>query len=286
MASSTNHTKRQGPPPGMNKLPDPPHEEGTMHALVAPAVVLTLGAMLLVPAPGVATGFWPWAPTSLVLFAGLFVLVTLHSGKVLQHLKRMRQNRDETLEAQRTELETARRLYRRLMGIHGSCLTMATKSTPKSLYNRITQICFDTFDCERASLLTVDPETKELVVRSAVGYGDIDLVLEARQPVGDGIAGWVAEHRKPLILGPKVDTKKFWKFVPQVEPIHSAMAAPITMHDRMLGVLCISSKSENTSYNQEDLRALQVLAWNAGIHIRHLVGDPVEIADRATRKIA
>jgi len=206
-----------------------------------------------------------WPHANLTLLGGLSLLIYAAWGYVVVRGKQTDRRILDLAGDQVAGLNRTRLQHRRLMDICVASRTLVRYTAAEALGNRLAQICFDVFDCERASVMLIDPASSELVVRGAVGHGDMDLVLGARQSVGDGIAGWVAEHRKPILLGPQVDVHKFWRFKPKVEPIHAAMAAPIVLRDRILGVLCVSSRLPEIAYHQEDLRTLQVLAWNAAM---------------------
>lgn len=242
------------------------------------SITVLAGALyLLLSSPHQALASWPHA--NLTLLGGLSLLVYTAWGYVVTLGKRTDRRVLELGAEQESDLARSRGHHRRLMEICVASRTLARYTTDEALGSRLAQIGFDVFDCERASVMLIDPPTGELVVRGAVGHGDMDLVLGARQEVGDGIAGWVAEHRKPILLGPQVDVHKFWRFKPKVEPIHAAMAAPIVFRDRVLGVLCVSSRQPGTVYHQDDLRTLQVLAWNAAMAmLRPLDGSALEDA--------
>ena len=62
----------------------------------------------------------------------------------------------------------------------------------------ISQTCKTTFEGEQVSLMLVDREQEDLVVRSATGHESPERVLGQRAKIGHGIAGWVAEHRQPV----------------------------------------------------------------------------------------
>ncbi len=47
------------------------------------------------------------------------------------------------------------------------------------------------------------------------------------------------------------------------------MVVPIVLRDELVGVLNVSSQSEEVDYDEEDVRALEVFAENVGTCIRH-----------------
>jgi transcriptional regulator with GAF, ATPase, and Fis domain len=220
---------------------------------------------------------WPWPHTDVTLLGGLIVAAFAFSIYASVRHRRFRRRRNEIVRGQKQILSNFERYYNQLIELNKVSRTMASKTTPQSLFNRITQICFETFDCERVSIMAVDTDKKELTVRSAAGHGNMDLVMGSRQGVGDGVAGWVAEHRRPLLLGPQVNASKFWRFRPKSEQIYSAMVVPVVFREQLYGVLCVSSRNAEVTYTQEDLRVLEVMAWNAAVCVRHieLLGIPL-----------
>jgi transcriptional regulator with GAF, ATPase, and Fis domain len=200
--------------------------------------------------------------------------------------RRLEARRAQLIDTHHRSLVHLQKYYDQLIDLHKVSRTLASKTTPATLFNRIAQICFEIFDCERVSIMVVDADKHELEVKAAVGHGDMNLVLGARQGIGDGVAGWVAEHRRPLLLGPQINVEKFWRFKPKNEVIFSSMAVPVMFREKLYGVLCVSSRTQEIFYSQDDLRIVEVMAWNAAVSIRHveLLGVTLgSLAERGSR---
>ncbi len=271
-ASNKPKTKRPDPLQVLDQLERVTRDIGLKLLIIATAVVIGLGIVIFFPATERAVAMLPVGVP--ILFTAL-LLTVLAAGLYSQlRLRKLARCHRLNLEAQGAEIARVEALYNRLKELNDSCRTLASRDDPGALYNRITQICFDNFACERVSLMLLDQKAGELEVRSAIGHGDMDLVLGARQSVGDGIAGWVADHNKPLLLGPDANIKKFWGHKPQKDPIHSAMSVPVALPEGLLGVLCMSTSSRDVEYCQEDLHTLQVLTWSAAFHIRQVKSVP------------
>jgi GAF domain-containing protein len=65
---------------------------------------------------------------------------------------------------------------------------------------------------DRVSILLVDRGKKVLVVRAAVGYANE--VFDLRIPLGNGITGWAAEHRKTLRVNNVLQDTRYIEAVP------------------------------------------------------------------------
>ena len=159
--------------------------------------------------------------------------------------------------------------HRRLEGILTISRTIGAENDPMQLFEAITDICRKTYDCDQVSLMKLDPETGELRVAAASGHRNIDEVRTARVKLGEGISGWVAEHREPVILGPQVDARRFTGLSVPQHKLSSAMVVPIILRDELFGVLSVSTRSRRMRFDHEDLETLLVFAETAGIVSRH-----------------
>lgn len=162
-----------------------------------------------------------------------------------------------------------KRQHQRLLAILTVNRIMGAENDPRTIFDAITDICRRTYACDQVSLMLVDHETRLLSVRSASGHRDLTVVLGSQQEVGTGIAGWVADSQKPLILGPNIDTSEFKDFEAKVDDLAAAMVVPIVIRRELFGVLSVSTRSKKVRYTDEDLEALQVFAETAGICCRH-----------------
>ncbi len=105
-------------------------------------------------------------------------------------------------------------------------------------------------------------------MQSAKGNGDVSRALGSREAVGGGIAGSVAEAGEPRILG-TADMSDLPKSKNEGAPLSEAMVVPILVRGELVGVLNVGTTAHNVHYDDEDLKALQVFAENAGSCIRH-----------------
>jgi Nif-specific regulatory protein len=126
----------------------------------------------------------------------------------------------------------------------------------------------EAFPCDRASLMLYNDKTSKLVVRAASG-GDVSRMLGAEQTIGDGVAGWAAQHKRALILGREKEFKENPSLKLTSSSLVAAMVVPIILRDELVGVINVSSQSPTVEYRDDDLQALQVFAENAGACIRH-----------------
>jgi K+-sensing histidine kinase KdpD len=114
------------------------------------------------------------------------------------------------------------------------------------------------------SVMLMDEEKQNLRIAASVGLDESDRPLI---PIGEGVAGWVAEFREPIILRGDVVDPRFRRFVPKDRRVRWAMSAPLYGRDEPVGVLNVSVSEGNRAYTEHDLRALTVFADHAAIAI-------------------
>jgi putative methionine-R-sulfoxide reductase with GAF domain len=211
---------------------------------------------------------WPWAKTDRLLLTGLSMIVLMFVAYMTQQQRHVMAMHKKL---QILQDESAKRLHNytsRIYALSSVGHLMGAVSDLQSVFDAITGMCTKTLGCDRASLMICDKETKELVVRSVSGTSQ-DQILNFRQKIGEGIAGWAAEQRTALLLGQPDDAERYPGIAFKHPDIMSAMVVPIITRDELVGVLNVSSQSASVRFSEEDLMALKVLAENAGACIRH-----------------
>jgi len=232
-------------------------------------VTLGLSGAILLIRNGSLESLWPWGNTEVVLITGLSLVVLFSALYLTQQQRKLSRIHRQLLLTQQDAARRISRHFDRLVAILNVSRTMGSETDPQSVLQTITDSCLGTFDCDRVSLMILDRNSGELEVRSASGDAAIDQVVGTRVPVGEGIAGWVAEHKKPLILGGAVDPETYANFTRQSSAPSAAMVVPIVLRGELVGVMNVAGFSDEIVYDEEDLHALMVFAENAGICCRH-----------------
>lgn len=106
---------------------------------------------------------------------------------------------------------------------------------------------------DRVAILLADREKKMLQVRAAVGYADDVYALSV--PVGSGITGWAAAHRRTLRVN---NTQEDPRYIAGGVPARSEMAVPLVYRSELLGVLNVESE-QLSAYTETDEELLGTL---------------------------
>jgi GAF domain-containing protein len=102
---------------------------------------------------------------------------------------------------------------------------------------------------DRVSILLVDREKKMLEVKAAVGYAND--IFDLRIPIGSGITGWVAAHRRTLRVNNVLQDTRYIEGSPNTR---SEMAIPLLYRSELLGILNVESEQFGAyAENDEEL---------------------------------
>ncbi len=120
------------------------------------------------------------------------------------------------------------------------------------------------------SLLLVDEVQQELYFELAVGKG-AQALKDVRIKLGQGIAGWVAQHGEVVIV-PDVsqDTRFFAKVDEKTKmETRSIVAVPVRFRDHCLGVIELVNCVGPQGFHERDLALLEALADFAAIALEN-----------------
>jgi len=213
---------------------------------------------------------WPWHHTQRFLLLAFPVTVLAAVLYLNDQQRRAAAMHSELLQQRERDADRARRQSSRLTALLNVSHIMGSEVSLQNVFDAVTKLCREAFACEQVSLMLVDKDAQELVVRSASGHRAPEKLLGTRQKLGEGIAGHVAADGKPVLLGPGApDPERFHSLRRQTQPPTGAMVVPIRVRDELVGVLNVASHDSETAFDGEDLQALLVFAENVGACIRH-----------------
>jgi len=120
------------------------------------------------------------------------------------------------------------------------------------------------------SLLLLDETTQELYFELAVGKVS-QALKDVRIKLGQGIAGWVAQHGEIVIVP---DTSKDTRFFGQVDEktkmeTRSIVAVPVRFRDTCLGVIELINCVGPDGFDPRDLKLLEALSDFAAIALEN-----------------
>lgn len=124
------------------------------------------------------------------------------------------------------------------------------------LFDTILQQVQEVMDVENCSLMAYDELNKVLTLDAAIGIPS-NLVGQVQVKMGEGIAGWVAEHRKPVLLKDVSKDVRFANHQGRMDyKTRSVLSVPILHKHLLLGVLNVNNKRSGDAFFEDDLNLL------------------------------
>ncbi len=137
------------------------------------------------------------------------------------------------------------------------------------LFRKTVDLIRDRFGFYHAGIFMLDEVGEWAVLREATGEAGAQMKAQGhRLAVGDtSMVGWTALHHQPRIaLYAEEDTVRFAN--PLLPRTRSEMALPLSVSDRLLGVLNVQS-TEEAAFDKDDVRVLQSMANQIAIAIEN-----------------
>jgi len=137
--------------------------------------------------------------------------------------------------------------------LHHITTTAASGTTLDEALNSAVNGLQVTLGGDRVSILLADREKKILEIKAAVGYAND--VFELQIPIGSGISGWAAAHRRTLRIDNVLLDTRYIEGSPNTR---SEMAIPLIYRSELLGVLNVESE-QTAAYAENDEELLGTL---------------------------
>jgi len=168
------------------------------------------------------------------------------------------------------EIAELKRQIERLSVFHEIGKALASTIDLQKILQTVMEKISDHLQPDTWSLLMIDEATHELYFEIAIGAG-ADKLKDVRLKLGEGIAGWVAQHGEPVLIE---DVKRDDRFSQRVDDItkidtRSVVCVPIKGKEKILGVIELINCLGRESFRRSDIPILKSLADYAAIALEN-----------------
>jgi signal transduction histidine kinase len=228
-------------------------------------------------------GWWLWSVTFLVIIA-LTVAVQLLEGRLgfstgsltglwlaglvlafcaLIALKQFQLNRlRAAMDEEQNELEDMGTRLSEISEMFRVSTSLNLQLPLGVVLEIIVRRVVSTLGAQQASVMIYDAETGVLETRASYGL-ESEFARHAKRRIGEGIAGWVAEHKQAVLLGPD-DRGPLGQHYKTNRNITSALSLPIRVGDRLVGVLNVNRINHPEPFREHHRDILRMFAEHVG----------------------
>jgi sigma-B regulation protein RsbU (phosphoserine phosphatase) len=133
----------------------------------------------------------------------------------------------------------------------------------EELFSRVAQLARRLIDYRTFGIMLLDEAGGELEMKVAVQYGEKVQVPRVR--LGEGLVGYAALHKEPVLVPDVSSDPRYIKLVPDVR---SELAIPMLLKDRCIGVIDLESP-ELDAFSKRDVEILTLLASQVAVAIEN-----------------
>ncbi|MFL7795138.1 MAG: GAF domain-containing protein, partial [Anaerolineae bacterium] len=195
--------------------------------------------------------------------ARLFDRVSRFSQELEQRVEERTQELAEAMSDLTVERDRVETLYR-ITSQLSSSLDL------DHVLNRALQLLVEAVGAEQAFIFLLDLQTGELLCRAARGTRDEASYVgrTIRFSRGEGLAGWVVENRQAAIVPDTREDERWQKQQEGAREYRSAVAAPLTAGDAVLGALLLFH-TQTEHFMEEHLRLVETAATQVASSINN-----------------
>ena len=141
------------------------------------------------------------------------------------------------------------------------------------LLSIIMEMIKDIMAAETSSLLLYDEQSMELVFKVALGEAGEELKEKYRVKMGQGIAGWVAFHRKSLLVNDVYNDSRFDPMYDKSTGFttRSILCAPLLFKGKLLGVIQAINPVKRDEFNDDDMNLFMVFSNQAALAVQNAI---------------
>jgi len=132
----------------------------------------------------------------------------------------------------------------------------------------ILQRTMSTVNAKIGSIMVMDDEKQVLRIAAAEGL-DESVIRDTAIPIGEGIAGKVAQTGDPVLVGDVENDPRFQKVNDPKYESSSFICMPLRAHWRILGVLNLARKGDRGQFAESDMKFLTTLLGHIGFALEN-----------------
>ena len=134
---------------------------------------------------------------------------------------------------------------------------------------------------DECSIMILDDSRKELAFSESTGLTRWELE-NIRFRVGEGIAGWVARHKKPLLIPDCASDERFVAIPHQKRPMISMICVPMLIKRRVIGTVSLTTRTSGHVFSEAELELAVLLSAHISLALENNRLYEISVSDGLT----
>lgn len=140
-----------------------------------------------------------------------------------------------------SEPEVSQGRYKRIFGVLFQLTKLVNSGVPLPTFLKaVAAAAVDLTSAQTCTVMLLDESRTELLNKAGHGLS-AQQEVEIRFRMGEGVAGWVAEHNQPALIADVNDDERFVKVAGQATPIQSMLCVPLHSAEGVIGTLTLTA---------------------------------------------
>ena len=144
--------------------------------------------------------------------------------------------------------------------------SIGSSANLNELLRQIVVLASTVTEAQVGSIMLLDERRQYLRVAAAIGH-ESDDVANARLPIGESIAGYVAKTGEALVIQDVEQDERFKRINKEKYGAASLLSIPLRIKNTVLGVINMANKSGGGAFTHDDLRLLTTFASQAAVAV-------------------
>ncbi|UCG63112.1 MAG: GAF domain-containing protein [Candidatus Zixiibacteriota bacterium] len=160
-------------------------------------------------------------------------------------------------------------LHRRiseLNALYEAGKSIGSTANPQELLRQIVALASNVTEAQVGSIMLLDEDGEYLTIEAAIGLEE-KIIETTRLPIGESIAGSVAQQGRPLMVENVEEDDRFKRINKERYGAASLLCCPLKIKNRVIGVINMANKQGGEGFTKDDLRLLTTFASQAAIAV-------------------
>ena len=159
---------------------------------------------------------------------------------------------------------------RELTSLYRAICSVNSLIHPEQAYVTVLRAAMELVEANRGSIMLLDNQGKRLRIVCAQGL-DPEVISATSQPIGEGVAGWVACEAEPVLLSGDAEQDGRFKNLIERDPGPTyAMSVPLSLRGHVTGVINIGSNTKGPRrFTEYHLRLATIFCQHAAVAIEN-----------------